>query len=238
MKVGAERNKVLILCGLLAVGGYLFYSNVLSSPGDAPRQTATGPARSAARATAALPPVIPAGSRPSIRRAGSNRSGGDWRPSLQRRPDDPLDPLTVDPTLRLDLLAKVQGATLEGGSRNLFQFSTPPPPPAPPKGAEPKIPVKTPQQIAEESKPKPPAVPVKPPPPPINLKYYGYSTPKGGSEKTAFFLDGDEILVAGEGATLKRRYKVVRIGVNSVVMEDTESKHQQTLPLAPEAAMG
>jgi hypothetical protein len=41
--------------------------------------------------------------------------------------------------------------------------------------------------------------------------------------------------MAKEGETVKRRYRVVRIGVNSVVMEDTENKHQQTLPLAEEA---
>jgi hypothetical protein len=50
-------------------------------------------------------------------------------------------------------------------------------------------------------------------------------------KKTAFFLDGDEISVAAEGDTVKKRYRVVRIGVNSVLMEDTESKRQQSLPL-------
>jgi len=33
---------------------------------------------------------------------------------------------------------------------------------------------------------------------------------------------------------VKKRYRVVRIGVNSVLMEDTESKRQQSLPLAEE----
>ena len=40
-----------------------------------------------------------------------------------------------------------------------------------------------------------------------------------------------EISVAAEGDTVKKRYRVVRIGVNSVLMEDTESKRQQSLPL-------
>jgi hypothetical protein len=42
--------------------------------------------------------------------------------------------------------------------------------------------------------------------------------------------------MAAEGETLKRRYRVVRINPTSVVMEDTEVKKQQTLPLAEEAA--
>ena len=50
-----------------------------------------------------------------------------------------------------------------------------------------------------------------------------------------FLLDGDEILYAAEGDTLKRRYKVIRIMPTSVLMEDTESKHQQPLPLVEES---
>ena len=70
---------------------------------------------------------------------------------------------------------------------------------------------------------------------PITLKYYGYSTARANGKKQAFFLDGDDILVAGEGDTVKRRYRVVRIGVNSVVMEDVDSKRQQPVALAEEA---
>jgi hypothetical protein len=57
---------------------------------------------------------------------------------------------------------------------------------------------------------------------------------RGGSRR-AFFLEGEEIHVAAEGELVKKRYKVVRIGVNSVNMEDTQFEGQQTLPLAPEA---
>jgi hypothetical protein len=83
---------------------------------------------------------------------------------------------------------------------------------------------------------KPQGPPPAAPPPPILLKYYGYSSAKGDNRKRAFFLDGDDILMASEGEVVKKRYKVVRIGVNSVVMEDTQFKHEQTLPLLEEAA--
>jgi hypothetical protein len=55
--------------------------------------------------------------------------------------------------------------------------------------------------------------------------------------KRAFFLDADEIVIAGEGDLIKKRYKIVRIGVNSAVVEDTTFKGtntQQTLPLEAE----
>jgi hypothetical protein len=81
------------------------------------------------------------------------------------------------------------------------------------------------------------AAPTGPPqPPPIPLRYYGSSSASGSSLKTAFFLDGDEILMAKEGETVKRRYRVLRISVNSVVMEDTESKRQQTIPITEDLA--
>ena len=145
--------------------------------------------------------------------------------------------MTIDPTLRLDLLAKLQNEDPASGGRNLFQFGQPPPPKAElPKGPEPKVVPSTfvgPRQpgVQNESAREAPT----PPPPPITFKYYGYSTARANGKRTAFFLDGDEILVAGEGDTVKRRYRVVRIGVSSVIMEDVESKRQQPLALAEEA---
>jgi len=150
-----------------------------------------------------------------------------------KRPEDRIDPMTIDPILRLDLLAKVQAVELAGGSRNLFQFSTPPVKTEALKGPEPKVFPKPGSSVVQAAgDPAKPAGP--PPPPPINLKYYGFSTARNNGRKKAFFLDGDEISVATEGDTVNKRYRVVRIGVNSVLMEDMESKRQQSLPLTAE----
>ena len=152
-----------------------------------------------------------------------------------KRPEERVDPMTIDPTLRTDLLAKVQAVSMEGGNRNLFQFSTAPPPPLPP---EPKVKIadRAEAKAAAAAPPGPPAAPAAPAAPPILLKYYGYTSARGGdNRKHAFFLDGEDILVAGEGEVVKKRYRVVRIGINSVVMEDTQYKHEQTLPLQEEA---
>ena len=40
--------------------------------------------------------------------------------------------------------------------------------------------------------------------------------------------------MAAEGQLVKSRYKLVRVGINSVVVEDVQFKHQQTLPLEEE----
>lgn len=235
MNLGAEPKKIAMLGGLVLVGGYLFYSNVISSPSSSETSRPSRPSPGAA-APAQPAPTYAVTQTTARRQASSSRTSEEFRPSLKpKRPEDRVNPMSIDPTLRLDLLAKVQGVNMQGGNRNLFQFSTAPPPPLP---KEPKvIPGKV--QVAKDEK-KPDAGPPQPPPPPqappITLKYYGYSNTRGDSRKRAFFLDGDEILFAGEGEVVKKRYRVVRIGVNSVVMEDTQFKHEQTLPLQEEAA--
>lgn len=230
MKLGTnEPKKVILLGGLVLVAGYLLYSNLVS---DTPNGAA--PAKKTAT-TAEAPAELNAPSsaaRPSAPRAAQTRGRADeWRPVLRsKRPEERIDPTKIDPTLRLDLLAKLQQVEVSGPGRNLFQTGAPAPV-KPLSGPEPKV-------TLTKATP-PPTEPVKPagppPPPPINLRYYGYTSAPGAAAKTAFFLDGEDILVAKEGETLKRRYKLVRIGVNSVLMEDTESKHQQTIPLAEEA---
>jgi hypothetical protein len=231
MKLGANEPKKLAVLGLLVViGGYLFYSNVLSGP-SVPASRTSATARPAADAS--IPSAIPGTEAPVPPRAAASRSRTDeFHPVLRsKRPEDRIDPVNVDPTLRLDLLAKLDEVPLPTGGRNPFKMGAPPPPKAEPlKGPEPKVPLKP----VEAAKPAPPPGP--PPPPPITLKYYGFTSPSGAAAKTAFFLDGEDILIAKEGDTLKKRYRVVRIGVNSVVMEDTDSKHQQTLPLTEEAS--
>ncbi len=219
MKVGAEPKKIAILALLLLVAAYMFYTNVLTS-GE--------PARPAPR-TAARPAAVPASAeqRAEAREAVPRQVLREFRPSLKSdRREQRSDPMTIDPTLRLDLLAKVRSVTMEGGERNLFQFG---PAPAPPKPPEPRVIPKPPQAGGDEN--KPPEAPPKPPPPPIPLKFYGYASQSRPGEKRAFFLDGEDIVVATEGELIKKRYKVVRIGINSAVVEDTEHKHQQTLAL-------
>ncbi len=232
MKLGAEPKKALILAGLLLVAAYIFYSNSTSS--DAP-QSSTPPVRAPQPAASAVPgearEEAPRGSRES-----SRLSRQEFRPSLKpRRPEDRLDPATADPTLRLDLLERLRRVKFTGGTRSLFEFSQAPPPP---KAPEAKILQKVARKFMGPLPPPPPAPPtpiLKPQAPPIPLRFYGYVTASRGGSRRAFFLEGEEIHVAGEGQLVKKRYKVVRIGVNSVTMEDTQFEGRQTLPLAPEA---
>ena len=230
MKTGAEPKKVVALVGLMAVAAIVYWTN---SSSDAP---ASSPARPAADPAAAVSPVsVP--TKIARRDATGHANLGEFSPKLP----DKIDPSKIDPTLRLDLLSKVQSIELEGGVRFIFQIGTPPPPPsdAVAKGSlpnAPKVDLTKPPATAPLEGPKPPPPPVVASTPPINLKYYGYSTKRSDGEKKAFFLDGEDIIVAAEGEIIKKQYKIVRIGVNSVQMEDTAHRSTQTIPLTPEAA--
>jgi hypothetical protein len=224
VKLGVnEPKKVVALAVLVVGGGYLFYANVIASP----RPSAAVPAAatvSAALASAATPVSAPVSAPRAPERTTRSRVQSDeFHPVFRsKRPEDRPDPTLSDPTLRLDLLAKVQQVSVSGDGRNVFQFYEPPVKPLP-----------KPEPVVTLPPPVDPTPPPPPPPPPLKipLRYYGFSSVVGSSAKTAYFLDGDDIVVAKEGEMVKRRYKVVRIGTNSVVMEDSESKRQQTLPL-------
>jgi hypothetical protein len=229
MKVGAEPRKLAILGVLLVVAGYFVYTGVFSTPST----PAAPPTQAPPKASTARPENAPEVGRPAPRpevRETAQGGASDFRPSLKpRQAVERGDISSVEATLRLDLLARLRDVGLQGGERSLFEFSAPPLP----KNAEPKV-VPAPRIQTVAPPPPPPPDPVKPPPPPIPLKFYGWTQPFRQGAKRAFFLDGEEILVGAEGEVLKKRYRVVRIGVNSVVMEDLQYKSEQTLPLEPQ----
>jgi hypothetical protein len=120
---------------------------------------------------------------------------------------------SLDPTLRFDLLKSSEDVSYKGSGRDIFQSQ--PEPAVIPKVIKPVIP----------TGPPPP-----PPPPPIPLKFYGYSGNKTGP-KQVFLSKGDDIFIAKEGQIIDRRYKILKIGPNSIEVEDVLTNNRQTLPL-------
>jgi hypothetical protein len=231
MNLGLENKRnTAILCGLALVCGYMLYKNVLAGPSLPP--AASRPAAVAGAVDA--PPAISTPSRPAPRTPVARGRNEEFHPALipKRQEDRPVLS-QIDPRLHLELLAKLRDVADQGNGRNLFQFGPPPPPP----GA--KLNAKLPnviEPVLTDNRPVAPPLPAAaPPPPPPPFKYYGVITDRVTGRKTAFFLEGEEIYKAAEGEMVKKRYRVVRFGVSSVVLEDTELKRQSTLQLAEDA---
>jgi hypothetical protein len=219
MTLTRQQKGYIALGGAMLVLAYNLLMPDSSTPSATPRTRVTEPE------------AAPEETARSAREQAASRGRDEFLPKLRdKRATKQLDPTTVDPTLHTDLLAKLDRVPPAGSGRDLFSFGKAP---VILKDPEPRVQVAAPvigprviQRPVDAGPPKPA------PPPPINLKYYGIVTTLANGKKTAFFMDGDEILLETEGVTFKGRYKLVRIGVNSAVVEDIEHKHEQTLPLA------
>ena len=235
---GASKNQIraLAVLGVILAGSiyYSFFSGPSTSYTPAP---APVPAK-----TAAEPPASEqetAYPRAPGRVLGR---GEEFHPVLRsKRKEDRIDPDKIDPRIKTYILAKLQQVPAAGSGRNLFQFGPTPPPAAAPLVAknEPKVkPTIGPRWAAAFDPPAPPPVAVVPPPVPFNAKYYGLATAASNGRKRAFFLDGEDIIIKAEGETVKGHFRLLRIGVTSVIVEDTETKRQQTVQIAEEAQQG
>jgi hypothetical protein len=226
-KLGADPKKIAILGGLVLIAAYFYFSNS-NSGGSASTPIASRVPIAASPGTASRVTTARSTNR-GPQAAGSTR---EFKPSLKPKN---IDTTSIDPTLRLDLLAKLKNVDVEAGTRSLFEIAAAPPSEVAKGGIEPnKIVIA--HQFVGPVQPKPVEAPPEPKPPPIPLKFYGFVNKTKVGDKRAFFLDGEDIVIAAEGDTIKKRYKIVRIGVNSAVVEDTEfkSNNQQTLPLEAE----
>jgi hypothetical protein len=127
----------------------------------------------------------------------------------------------LDPTLRMRPMLVTEALVYSGSGRNIFSMTS--------------APIDIPKPIAAV-RPKGPVVPVytpppgPPPPPPIDLKFFGTATSADGTRR-AFLLKGDDVFLASDGDIVQRRYKILTISANSVLVEDMANNNRQTLPL-------
>jgi hypothetical protein len=126
---------------------------------------------------------------------------------------------TLDPRLRLDILAASQSKKYEAG-RNIFRMEE--------KPIETTVAPVRKEYLVE----MPPTPTPTPPPPPINLKFYGFAS-KPNEAKRIFLDDEGEVFVARQGDIVERRYKVVQINNTSVVIEDVLYNNKQTIQVTP-----
>jgi hypothetical protein len=127
------------------------------------------------------------------------------------------------PRIGLDRLTRPSEAATVG-RRDTFDFGAPP---APPVTAAPPPPPPT---LAAAPTPIPtPAGP--PPPPPANVKYIGSVEAEKGPKVAFFLTEQKEVLTGQVGDTVMNRFKVVRIGIESVDIQDLGSGQLRRIPL-------
>jgi hypothetical protein len=138
------------------------------------------------------------------------------------------------PVPRIDL-ARVDAprAASEAGRRDLFAFGA---------------------AVEPEDEPAPPAAVATPPPaaiatggvaggdavaggpgtpslPPLNLKYIGSVENKAGVKVAVLLTDRREVLTGQAGQVVANRYRIARIGLESVDLEDVGSGQSRRIPL-------
>ncbi len=121
--------------------------------------------------------------------------------------------------LKLAALEPVPEAAM--GARDPFGFGVPPRPPAPPP---------SPPRPAPVYVPEPPPKPVGPPPrPQIPVKFLGFAEEPGKSGKVVALSVGGSVVLAREGDVVDGRYRLLKVGLESIVMAYLDGQGQQTI---------
>jgi hypothetical protein len=110
--------------------------------------------------------------------------------------------------------------------RNPFTMAPAPPPPAPAAPAAPSKPANNEPEAPVATGPPPP-----PPIPPITLKFIGVIS-SDSTGKIAGLSDGKFVYRGREGQTIEGRYRIVKIGEESIQIEYVNGTGRQTIRLS------
>jgi hypothetical protein len=141
---------------------------------------------------------------------------GAARPNTAQRPKSPI------PEVDLEALKSERPAPDES-TRNPFRFKPKPAPPMPSAAT-----IKQQQAAAAAQAASQPSEP--PPPPRIPLKYIGdMSDPKNAGKRIAILSDARGPYYGREGEVVEGRYRIVKIGVESIELEYLDGRGRQTI---------
>jgi len=106
------------------------------------------------------------------------------------------------------------------GTRDLFDFGVPPAPPVP-------VTMATPPPVFS---PPPVTLPTPPPLPPLNIKYIG-AVERRGVKVAMLMTDRNEVLTGQAGEVVGNRVRIVKIGLESVDIQEVGSDQVRRIPL-------
>jgi hypothetical protein len=133
-----------------------------------------------------------------------------------------------NPNLHFEPVERARKTEYKSAGRNIFSAVAPPP--LAPKPAKPN------REPYKQPMPEPPLPP--PPPPVLPVKFFGYGVVPNGTARLAFFTDGEEVYVVGEGEILQKRFRILKIGNASVEFEEISTGLHGTAPLQDQGAGG
>jgi hypothetical protein len=142
-------------------------------------------------------------------------------PAIRAARSEPLPP----PIPRIEL-ARLSAERPDSGAgkRDLFRFGSAARP-EDDEVPEVTVPVETPPPVYEPVAPPTPSVP------PLNLKYLGSVENRAGVKVAVLLTDRKEVLTGQAGETVANRYRISRIGLESVDLEDMASGQSRRIPL-------
>ena len=142
----------------------------------------------------------------------------------------PYEPINVeDYRGQIRQLENTRDTAYKPSGRNIFVAR--PSAPEGPSGAK----------TAKAADPKRPIIydqPQLPPPPPkpeLNMKFFGLGATPANGPRRAFLQDGDDVLIVGEGDTIKNHIRITHIGNDRIEFEDinTGMKNSTVLEMPP-----
>ncbi len=120
-----------------------------------------------------------------------------------------------DADLRLQSLEPSERPTDSAAGRNIFEYGHRPAP----EGTVAKVKV-------EDPGPPPP-----PPPPPPPVRFYGFAEGSASGARRVFLTDGEAVFVARQGDVILRRYRLTRIGNDSIDIEEISGANRWTVKM-------
>jgi hypothetical protein len=154
---------------------------------------------------------------PATSAASAPSSNGRGGATAARQQQAPAGPAAPDVHLGVLNGERPRPAARE---RDVFRFKPKPPPPPPAPKTEPAIPVN----------PAPTGPPPPPPTPPIALKFIGLVESPSRAQRIAVLSDGRNPPFYGkEGAIIEGRYRILKIGVESIEIAYADGRGRQTL---------
>jgi hypothetical protein len=125
------------------------------------------------------------------------------------------------PWIHLERLKETGPGVELGRKRSVFEYKVVPPP----------VPVTRPPVavVAQETPEQPMTPPPTPPPPPPNIKFMGVVNAENGPKIAVILTEQKEPLHGREGDVLAGRFKIVKIGLETLEIQDIASGQKHTI---------